>query len=75
MSIFSKSVLLWLGGSIVGALIAHHAAKRQGSKTFAGKHPALGAAGGALLGAAVVGGIGDKVLENRRDYGTAFPKS
>ena len=50
MTIFQRSVLLWVGGAVAGAAVAR-------------KRKVLGA----LLGAVIVGGVGDKILENGRD--------
>lgn len=50
MTIFGKSVLLWVGGAAAGYVIA----KKSHKSGLAG----------AALGAMLVGGIGDVVLEN-----------
>jgi hypothetical protein len=53
MTVFQKSLGLWLGGALAGALIS----------IGANKSPFLGG----ILGAALVGGVGDKMLEDARD--------
>jgi hypothetical protein len=49
MTVFQKSLGLWIGGALAGALIS----------ISANKSPFLGG----ILGAALVGGVGDKMLE------------
>jgi len=58
MTTFQKSKLLWIGGGIVGGLVAA-LATQSGPKTLAG----------AALGSILVGAIGDKVLEQEQRTG------
>jgi hypothetical protein len=53
MTVFQKSLGLWIGGALAGALIS----------IGANKSPFLGG----VLGAMLVGGVGDKMLEEARD--------
>lgn len=52
MSPLSKSLLCWIGGGIAGAVVF--------PALFGKKKPVAGA----VLGALLVGGIGDKIIEN-----------
>lgn len=53
MTVLQKSLGLWIGGALAGALIS----------IGANKSPFLGG----MLGAMLVGGVGDKMLENAED--------
>ena len=61
MTVRQKSVALWVGGAAVGALAGSFLGMPAGSS-----HHGRGAIGGALLGALLVGGLGDAYLENKR---------
>lgn len=60
MSTFEKSLALWIGGGLVGALAGAKIGMPAGSR-----HRVKGAIGGGLLGALLIGGIGDAYLERR----------
>ena len=64
MTTFQKSKLLWVTGGLVGGLIGLFAYKR--GKISRPKTAAGATALSALLGSMLVGGIGDKALENQR---------
>ena len=53
MTVLQKSLGLWIGGALAGAIIS----------IGANKSPLLGG----MLGAMLVGGVGDKMLENAED--------
>lgn len=57
MSVFGKSLLLWLGGAIVGAIALHN--HPIGGR----KRPVLAPVLGGILGAVVVGSVGDATIE------------
>ena len=60
MTTFQKSLALWIGGGLTGAIVGAKIGMPAGSS-----HSVKGAIGGGVLGALLVGGIGDAYLEGR----------
>ncbi len=55
MTTYEKSKLLWIGGGVLGAVVSYAATKKPKDAISWG-----------VIAALLVGGIGDKMLENQQ---------